>query len=75
MAVIANKVETALQLKVRTGVDNAGNDIIATQTYRSVKGTTSDSDIYDIASVIGSLETTPTVSILKQENYELVNQA
>jgi len=75
MAVIANKISTALQLKVKTGVDESGSDVIATQTYRRVKTDSTDSDIYEVAQTIGSLESTPVTSVVKADSFELVNQA
>ena len=74
MAVTSNKVSTALQLRVKTGTDESGNDKIATQAYRRIKAAALDSDIFSVAQLIGSLESTPVVSVIKAENYELVNQ-
>lgn len=75
MAIVANKISTALQLKVKTGVDENGNDVFSTQSYRRVKLSAADGDMYDVAQTIGGLENTPVVSILKAESCELVNQA
>lgn len=75
MAVTANKVSVALQLKVKTGVDEVGNDVLATQSYRRVKVNAADQDMYDVAATIGALESTPVMSVLKAESYELVNEA
>jgi hypothetical protein len=75
MAVVANKLSTALQLKVKTGTDEKGNDVIATQTYRNVKIDAADADIYSVAQSIGSLESTPVISVVRADSVELVNQA
>lgn len=75
MPVAANKISTTLQLKVKTGVDESGNDIVATQSFRSVKTDSIDSDLYAVAQSIGSLESTPVVSVIKAESSELVNEA
>lgn len=74
MAVVASKLSTSLQLKVKQGVDERGEDIIATQTFRRVKVDASDGDIYDVAQAIGSLESTPVVSTQKSDSYELVSE-
>jgi hypothetical protein len=75
MPVIANKISTALQLKVKTGTDEKGNDVIAAQSYRGVKTNAADADIFSAAQTIGSLEKSPIVSVMKSDSYELVNQA
>jgi len=74
MAIVANKLSTALQLKVKTGTDERGNDIIATQTYRRVKINALDEDIYEVAQTLGGMESTPVISIVKAENFELVSE-
>ncbi|HBM80480.1 MAG: DUF1659 domain-containing protein [Clostridiales bacterium] len=75
MPAIANKLSTILQLKVKTGTDEEGKDILATQSFRRVKTDALDDDIYAIAQAIDSMESTPLVSVAKQDTYELVNQA
>lgn len=74
MPVAANKVSTALQLKVKTGTDVSGNDITANQVYRRIKAGAADADIYSAAQTIVSLESTPLVSVVKADSFELVNQ-
>lgn len=74
MPVITNKISTALQLKVKTGTDESGNDTIATQSYRKVKTDAVDSDIYSVAQTIGSLESTPIVTVVKADSFELVSE-
>lgn len=75
MPAAANKISTVLQLKVISGSDANGNDIIRIQSYRGVKTTALDGDIYDVGQAIGSLKSTPVVAIMKTDSYELVNQA
>jgi hypothetical protein len=75
MPVIANKISTALQLKVKTGTDEKGNDVLATQSYRGVKTNALDTDVFSVAQTIGALEKSPVVSVMKSDSYELVNQA
>lgn len=75
MPIAANKVSTTLQLKVKTGTDQSGKDIVSTQSFRRVKSGSIDSDLYTVAQTIGSLESTPVVSVMKAESFELVNEA
>lgn len=74
MAVTLNKISSALLLKVKTGVDEKGNDIFQTQTYRKIKLGAIDENIYSVANSIAALESTPVVAVLKSESYELINQ-
>lgn len=75
MPVTANKVSSTLQLKVKTGIDESGNDLVSTQSFRRVKSSAADSDLYAVAQTIGSLESTPIVSVIKADSFELVNEA
>ena len=75
MPVVANKISTALLLRVKTGIDEKGNDVLATQTFRKVKNSAVDSDIFSVAQTIGTLESTPIMSVMRSDNFELVNQA
>jgi hypothetical protein len=75
MPVSANKLSTALQIKVKTGVDVSGNDITATQSYRRVKVNAADDALYSAAQTIGSLQNTPVVSVIRADSTELVNIA
>lgn len=74
MAIVSNKLSTVIQLKVKTGTDGAGNDVTAIDSYRNVKAAAQDSDIYEVAAAIGSMKSTPVLSIMKADTYELVNQ-
>jgi hypothetical protein len=75
MPVIANKVSTDLLIKVKTGTDATGNDVLSTQTFKKVKNTAVDDDIFSVAQTIGALESTPVISVMRTDNFELVSQA
>jgi hypothetical protein len=75
MPITSNKISTTLQLKVKTGTDERGNDLMAAQSYRRVKASAMDSDLYAVAQSIGSLESTPVVSVIKADSFELINEA
>ncbi|KPU44720.1 hypothetical protein OXPF_18060 [Oxobacter pfennigii] len=75
MAITSNKISSMLQLKVKTGTDHEGNDITALQSYRKVKIDAAEQDVYDVAQVLGSYQTTPLVGVLKTDSFELINEA
>ena len=72
MAVMSNKLESILRLKVKTGIDENGKDKLAVKSYNNVKTDATNDAIYDVARLINSLETTPAVSIMRQDSFELV---
>lgn len=75
MPVTANKLSTVLQIKVNEGTDDQGNDLIATKSYRNIKVTAEDQNMYDLSQVIGSLMSTPVVSVIRADSAELINEA
>lgn len=74
MAMVLNKLSTVLQLKVKT-TDAKGNDVTRLDSYRGVKTEALDEGIYAVAAAIGSVKKTPIVSVIKNESYEMINQA
>ncbi|RBP44179.1 DUF1659 domain-containing protein [Garciella nitratireducens] len=56
MAVEANIISTKMQLKLNTGLDEKGKEIIKTKTYSNVKPDAKDQVIYDIASSLAVLQ-------------------
>lgn len=75
MPVIPNKVSSSLQLKVKTGTDTNGNDIVSSQNYRKVKTEALDANLYNAAQSIASLQSVPLLAVLRIDSLELVNQA
>ncbi|SKA75681.1 Protein of unknown function [Caloramator quimbayensis] len=74
MAVNGVKVSSNLVLRVRTGVDQNGNDTFDTTTLRKIKTSSSDQDLFDVAQSIGTLLKNPIDAVLRQDVNELVNQ-
>lgn len=75
MPVTANKVSSSLQLKVKTGTDTNGNDIVSLQNYRKVKTGAADANLYNAAQSIASLQSVPLLAVMRVDSTELVNQA
>lgn len=74
MPVTPSKVSSTLQLKVKTGTDTNGKDIISYQNYRRVKVVAADTDLYSVAQSISSLQSAPLLSVIRVDNSELVNE-
>lgn len=56
MAVEANIVSCKMQLKLNTGLDENGKEIIKTKTYSNVKSDAQDQGIYDVGSSLAALQ-------------------
>jgi hypothetical protein len=75
MAVTASTLATKLQIRIKTGVDENGNDVIANSIFNKVKTASTDDSIFTAAQTIGSLMSTPVVSVQKVNTIELVSVA
>ena len=56
MAIVAIPLSKAVQLRLNTGLDAEFNPIYKTRSWRGVKNTASNANIYAIADGIGSLQ-------------------
>ncbi len=56
MAVEANIANCKMQLKLNTGLDENGKEIIKTKTYSNVKSDAQDQGIYDVGSSLAELQ-------------------
>lgn len=56
MAIETNIVSTRMQLKLNTGLDQEGKEIIRTKTYSNVKAEADNQNIFDVASSLASLQ-------------------
>ena len=72
MAVTETKLTTALVLKLKTGVLN-GKDVFKSLSFKRVKATVPDQDIFDVAQGIAGILSSPVNGIYKQDVNELIN--
>lgn len=56
MAAKATKLETAMILKYKDGVDKNGKDVIKKQSFSKVKTSEADQDIFDVAKEFETLQ-------------------
>ena len=71
MAIASTKVESALKLTMKTGVDINGKDKLVTKTLSNLKVTAVDEDIFAIGEAISNIKTYPLVSLSKEDQYSL----
>lgn len=73
MAVDANVVSSRMQLKLKTGVNESGKDIIRTKTYSNVKVSTENQSIYGVANQLAGLQNYPLEEIHRVDDVLLIN--
>ena len=73
MPVMTNAMGSAIQIKVATGVDGDGKDIIKTRSYNNVKSSATDQDVFDVASAMADLQINEVRQVLRTSKDELVN--
>jgi hypothetical protein len=74
MAVSAAKLTSALVIKLRIGVDGKGNDVFKNITFKNVKTSASEQDLFDVAEAIAAVLGSPVEGIFRQNLDELISQ-
>lgn len=72
MAVQSTRVNTALALKYKTGVDASGSDILKTKRFSNVKVTAPDQNIFSTAEALSSLLKYEVVDVLRSDDNIIV---
>lgn len=73
MAVEANTVDTRMQLKLNTGVDQEGNPVIRTKSYSRVKPAAEDQAIYDVGNSLAGLQDHLLEEVHRVNDVVLIN--
>ncbi|MBZ4646972.1 MAG: hypothetical protein PWR27_980 [Petroclostridium sp.] len=73
MPVLANPLDSRLQLKLRVGTDENGKAIIRTKSLNSIKPSATNQDVMDVAQAISALQQHPVSSIVRINEEELMN--
>lgn len=73
MAITNTPQYSKLSVKVRTGLNSAGNPVYSTLNYSNVKATATITDMYIIGQGIGNLQAYPVTSIIKTDVGYLIN--
>ncbi|MGI6093485.1 MAG: DUF1659 domain-containing protein [Veillonellaceae bacterium] len=65
---------TKLVIKVRTGVNEAGNPVFRQRSYSNIKTEAVDADMHAIGAGLASLQKHPVESIFRTDNGKLVEE-
>ncbi|MBO8169559.1 MAG: DUF1659 domain-containing protein [Thermoanaerobacteraceae bacterium] len=75
MAVVSNPIDSSMRLVFQTGTDAAGNPQFDDVTYRRVKPTATDQDVFDVANIIAGLQVHTLNSVQRINENELAQSA
>lgn len=70
MALVANSLDSRLQIQLHLGVDDEGKNITRTKTYSRIKGEADDQDLYDVANSLVGLQEHPVLFIRRNSIAE-----
>ncbi|MBI6875284.1 DUF1659 domain-containing protein [Clostridium aciditolerans] len=73
MAATATKLQTALVLKYKDGVDEKGKEIIKKQRFSKVKTTATEQDIYDVSAELGKLLGKTLDEVIREDQSGIMN--
>jgi hypothetical protein len=74
MAVTSTLVKSALNIRFKEGVDEAGKDIIKAKSYSNIKVTSTEDDLLLIGTALGSLMQHEFVGIMRSDDKVIVNE-
>ncbi|AKN29982.1 hypothetical protein Ccar_03695 [Clostridium carboxidivorans P7] len=73
MAAKATKLETAMILKYKDGVDKNGKDVIKKQSFSKVKTSAADQDIFDVAKQFETLLGKTLNELVREDQNGITN--
>lgn len=73
MAATATKLQTALVLKYKDGVDEKGKEIIKKQRFSKMKTTATEQNIYDVSIEIGKLLGKTLDEVIREDQSGIMN--
>ncbi|MEG1311479.1 MAG: DUF1659 domain-containing protein [Romboutsia sp.] len=68
MSLVVTKNPAGLKMKFDCGKNNEGKTIVKSRTYGNIRATATDQNIFDVASVIESLQSNNLMEIAKIDN-------
>lgn len=73
MAVTAVKLSSTLVIKVITGTDGSGNDVLKSISLKNIKPETLEQDMHDVAQAIAAVLNYPINGYFRQNLDELIS--
>lgn len=74
MAIEKSEETCKIILKVKVGVNSKGVAIFRQRTFNHVKTSAGDSDVFDVATQLASLQVEETVGVLRQDQATLLSK-
>ena len=74
MAVVKTPLGSTLRLIMETGTDLEGNPILKNRNYNNVKPTATDQDLFDVGTLLVSLQQNNLNAIQRLDDAALDNQ-
>ncbi|SHI01040.1 DUF1659 domain-containing protein [Clostridium grantii] len=73
MAVMVTPIKSDLTIRVISGLDDDGKDVLQTKSFSKVKVDAADQDVFDVANAIAAVLLSPVFDI-KRVNAELLEE-
>jgi hypothetical protein len=73
MATNSTKIQSAMILKFKSGVDTTGKDIIKNQSFSKIKVAATDDELLAVGTALGGLLAFPLVDVSRQDQSTIVN--
>lgn len=73
MAAVATKLSTAMVIKVVTGQNAQGQDIISSKKFANVKSAATEQSIYDVAAAMDAVLESPMNELNQVVTYGIAN--
>ena len=74
MAIISNQANTKLKLVYNAGVDDNNKTITKSKTFANMKPTAQNESLYNLGVYISGLQAYALSSVLRYDEYELINE-
>lgn len=69
-----NEATSKLKLVLNAGLDENSKNIVKNKTFSNIKPNVSNEDLYELGAAISNLQSYPLISIVKHEEYELIDE-
>lgn len=74
MAVVTNQSNSKLKLVLNAGLDENNKDIIKNKNFSNVKAAVTNEDLYNLGVAMSELQSYSLMSVVRYEEYELLEQ-